>query len=86
MRVLGIQGHLWSETVRTTSQFHQMVFPRMLSLAERAWHKAAWEDAVDFEAAQSEDWQRFANTLGHRELFRLDQLGVEYNVPPPGAM
>ena len=37
--IVGIQGHLWSETVRNPSQLHYMIFPRMLALAERAWHK-----------------------------------------------
>ena len=80
-----MQGHLWSETVRTSEQLHGMIFPRMLSLAERAWHKASWEDAIDYEAAQNDDWRRFANTLGYKELGRLDRLGVAYNVVPPGA-
>ena len=80
-----MQGHLWSETVRTSEQLHSMIFPRMLSLAERAWHKASWEDAIDYEAAQNDDWRRFANTLGYKELGRLDRLGVAYNVVPPGA-
>ena len=35
----GIQGELWSETTRTSSQFHSMILPRLLALAERAWHK-----------------------------------------------
>jgi len=37
--IIGIQGHLWSETVRNPSHLHYMIFPRMLALAERAWHK-----------------------------------------------
>ncbi|HHD6414789.1 TPA: family 20 glycosylhydrolase, partial [Aeromonas salmonicida subsp. salmonicida] len=41
--VLGMQGSLWAETVRTDNQFEEMLFPRVFALAERAWHKAGWE-------------------------------------------
>ena len=30
-------------------QSHQMLFPRVLALAERAWHRAAWENATSEE-------------------------------------
>ena len=83
-----MQGHLWSETVRTADQMFAMIFPRMVALAERAWHKASWEDVSDKkerDTKRSEDWVKFANTLGYRELGRLDKMGVAYHVLPPGA-
>ena len=66
---------------------HGMMFPRLLALAERAWHKASWEDLKGEERDREfgEDWVRFANTLGYRELGRLDKIGVAYHVPPPVA-
>ena len=85
---LGMQGHLWSETVRTADQMSAMIFPRMVALAERAWHKASWEDITDKkerDAKRTDDWVKFANTLGYRELGRLDEMGVAYHVAPPGA-
>ena len=39
--IIGMQGQLWSETVRSPSHLHYMVFPRMIALAERAWHKVS---------------------------------------------
>ena len=86
--VAGIQGQLWSETVRTKRQFHEMIFPRLLALAERAWHKAAWEDvreATDREKGLQADWVRFRTVVGLKELPRLDAAGIKYRVPPPGA-
>lgn len=85
---LGMQGHLWTETVRSRDQMFSMIFPRMLALAERAWHKASWEDIDNKEGRDAEkarDWEKFANVLGYRELSRLDRIGVTYRVPPPGA-
>lgn len=83
-----MQGHLWTETVRTADQMYGMIFPRMIALAERAWHKASWEDITDEEerdAKKAGDWANFANTLGYRELGRLDKMAVAYRVPPPGV-
>lgn len=30
-------------------------------------------------------WTKFANTLGYKELARLDKLGIAYHIPVPGA-
>ncbi|KAL4239994.1 hypothetical protein ACF0H5_000789 [Mactra antiquata] len=85
--IIGIQGELWSETVRTSENVDYMIFPRLLALAERAWYKAEFEDAADDTREDSfrQEWKAFANTLGQRELLRLDNVGVKYRVPPPGG-
>ena len=80
---------MWSELVRSVEIAEYMLFPRLLALAERAWHEAAWESEdnnVTRSDAVGRDWQRFANTLGYKELRRLDRQKVGYRVPPPGAM
>ena len=70
-------------------QLEGMIFPRMLAMAERAWHKAPWEDLTvcgdDCDSLKASDWSDFANTLGYKELRRLSEMDVNYNVPPPGA-
>ena len=74
--------------IRSEEQLFQMLLPRMLALAERAWHKAEWEIEPDVrrrERKKQEDWESFANTLGYRELSRLDKIGVQYHLPPPGV-
>ena len=37
---------MWSELVRTPERMHSMLFPRLLAVAERAWHQAVWEGEV----------------------------------------
>ncbi|MCE9678025.1 carbohydate-binding domain-containing protein [Shewanella sp. AS1] len=97
----GIQGQLWSETIRSDELVEYMIFPRLLILAERAWHKADWEVPYQAEGAlynqesgyftqemrakQAEQWQTFANTLGHKELLKLDKANIAYRVPTVGA-
>ncbi|CAK9885724.1 MAG: Chitobiase [Candidatus Erwinia impunctatus] len=93
----GLSAQLWSETIRTDDQMEYMLFPRLMTVAERAWHRAGWEQDyqagkeynaethfVDHEAVRK-DWQRFANLLGQRELAKLDKTGIQYRLPVPGA-
>ena len=94
---IGMQGQLWSETVRTAEQFDYMVFPRLLALAERAWHKADWEldyvqgrtfsASTNFVAQQAllDDYAAFAAALGTKEFRKLDTAGIQYRIPVPGA-
>ncbi len=90
-RIVGLQGQLWSENLSTRKRLEHAAFPKMISLAERAWTaEPAWATLSDVAIRQGEiekDWQRFANRLGQRELPRLDFLcgGVNYRIPPPGA-
>ena len=93
----GLSAQLWSETVRTDEQYEYMVFPRVLAAAERAWHKADWENDYKVGVEYSQDsnlvnkkslhdeWESFANVLGQRELAKLDAAGIDYRVPVPGA-
>lgn len=95
---LGLSAQLWSETVRTDSQYEYMVFPRVIAAAERAWHKAGWEENYQVgrvynqdtnfidKDSQLTDWTRFANLMGQRELAKLDSAGIQYRIPVPGAI
>ncbi|XP_060064623.1 chitobiase-like [Ylistrum balloti] len=86
--VIGMQGQLWSELVRTSDVLDSMIHPRLQALAERAWHKASWEEVDDvakLKMDQTADWTKFSNSLGYRELQRLDKMGVTYHIPPPGV-
>jgi hexosaminidase len=84
--ILGIQGQIWTETIRTPEQLEKMLYPRLLALAERAWYKAAWEGAEPDTEQRQQDWQRFGWTLTQKELPRLAEAGVALYLPPPGAV
>lgn len=99
-KVLGIQGQLWSETVRSDDQASYMLFPRLLALAERAWHTPKWAETYRsnieysnntayFDEAQhsemQQDWESFTQALSEREMLYLDQAGMLVRVPLPGA-
>ncbi|MCL1051252.1 carbohydate-binding domain-containing protein [Shewanella abyssi] len=98
----GIQGQLWSETVRSDAVAEYLMFPRVIMLAERAWHQPSWEVPYQYQGAiynqqsgfftremrlqQSLEWQAIANTLGHKELIKLDKANIAYRVPTVGAV
>jgi len=88
-RIEGIQGQAWAEVMRTDQQFEYMAYPRLLALAERAWHRAAWErpyvqgeryklgdtDKVD-KAALAADWAGFMSVVQNREMPKLTRSGA----------
>jgi hexosaminidase len=95
--IVGLEGAHWGETSRGAAMLEGLIFPRLLALAERAWHRAPWEPAdvkgtdwgktvpID-TAGLKTDWERFANVLGHKELAKLGKLGIDYRVEVPGAV
>ncbi len=99
--IKGIQGQLWSETVRSDEQAEYMLYPRLLALAERAWHQASWQVPYNFQgnvydknsniftddlrATRDAQWLRFAHIIGQKELVKLDLAEIFYRVPTVGA-
>ena len=90
--IIGLQGQLWSETVKGQDMMEYLYLPKILGLAERAWTgQAEWGSIEDVEKrikAIDKDWNIFANSVGQRELPRLDYIfgGFSYRIPPPGAV
>ena len=84
--LLGMQGQVWSETIRTASQLEQMIYPRLMALGERAWHRASWEGDKPDTAARNRAWAEFAYALSQRELPKLAAAGADFYLPPPGAV
>ena len=85
-----MQAHLWSELMRTGERLNYMAFPRGIAFAEAVWSKRKFEYSYlpDQERKNMElkDWIDFANSVGYKELWRLDNIGVKYRIPPPGAV
>jgi hexosaminidase len=73
-RVLGVQGNVWTEYMRTTDYVEYMVFPRLLAMAEVAW-----------TPADVRDWPSFLRRLGGH-LDRLEARGVNYRIPEPEGL
>lgn len=100
-KYLGIQGQLWSEGVRTDNMVEHKVFPRLLALAERAWHLPDWAVPYNYQGAtysqssnifteemaekRDSQWHIFAKTLGRKEFAKLELAGIDYRLPTVGA-
>lgn len=84
--ILGIQGQVWSESIRTEDQVLKMLFPRVLAVAERAWHKASWEGDNPSNAKRKQDWVNFSAALGKKELNKMLLSGVAPYLPVPGGI
>ena len=99
---VGIQGHIWSETIRSDDLVEYMVFPRLIALAERAWHKPQWAVPYNYEGAlyseatdyftdtmraqRDADWNHFANVLAQKVMPKLDLMDIRYRLPTVGAI
>lgn len=91
--ILGIQGQLWAENIRSTATLEYLLFPKMLALAERAWAPdPSWAGEKNHGKQQSlyqDAWSVFVNTVGRKELPRLSDYpggAVLYRIPPVGAI
>jgi hexosaminidase len=68
--ILGVEGALWSETVRDNQQAQWLLYPRAVSLAEVAWSGQEVRNAGDF--------RRRLGALGER----LARQGVAFQEAP----
>ena len=89
--IVGLQGCLWGENIKTPQRMEYMMYPDMLGLAERAWAAdpqwATEPDTAKSSTMYADAWSNFANILGKRELPRLDNInnGYGYRIPQPGV-
>lgn len=90
--ITGIQGSLWSETLKGPLQLEYMLLPRLTAVAERGWAKdPEWATATDttqINTLYNRAWSQYLAILGERELPRLDYLkgGYNYRIPFAGAI
>lgn len=67
--VLGAQGNVWTEYLKTDDAVEYMAYPRALALAEITW-----------SPREVRDWDDFLSRLPNA-LRQLDALGVNYRLP-----
>ena len=72
--VIGGQGNIWTEYMKTPPHVEYMAFPRMLALAEALWSRAEDRDYADFTRRL---WLNF---------LRLDKQNVNYRIPEPSGL
>ena len=65
--IIGVQGNLWTEFVKTPEAVEFKAFPRAIALAEVAWSQQ-----------DRRDWDDFINRMDN-QFPRLDLMGVKYS-------
>jgi len=69
--ILGAQGNVWTEYMKTPEKVEYMVFPRMLALSEVVWSPLETKNYADFTRRLQYHFQR------------LDKQNVNYRIPAP---
>lgn len=68
--ILGVQGNLWTEYIRTSTHAEYMLLPRLFALAEIAWTKP-----------ENKNFKSFNETNVPAHLAWLDKTNTFYRVP-----
>jgi len=89
--IIGVQGQLWSETIKGDQMLEYYFLPKVIGFSETAWSEREWETIVDRderEKATLKAWNVFTNILARKELPRLNSIfgGYHYRIPLPGAV
>ena len=89
--IIGVQGQLWSETIKGEKMLEYYYLPKIIGFSETAWSDRDWEtieDREEREKAILKAWNVFTNILARKELPRLNSIfgGYNYRIPLPGAV
>ncbi len=69
--IIGGQGNVWTEYLKTPQAVEYMAFPRMMALSEVLWSRPEYKNFADFTRRLSSQYAR------------LDRQGVNYRIPEP---
>jgi hexosaminidase len=90
--ILGVQGQLWSETIKGVKMLETYYMPKLLGLAHRAWvGMPAWSNLKsesERDEKLSADFNQFIHRVTEKEFKRMDKgkQPVHYRIPAPGIL
>lgn len=74
-RIIGVSGQLFAETIRSAAGQEELLLPKMLGLAERAWN-----------ADSTYSVERFNDVIARREIPYWQRAGYNYHLRQPGII
>ena len=79
--IIGVQGQLWSETLRCFDHVTYYLFPKALGLFERGWNASpAWAGTTrPDDPAFVADFDRFFTTVVEHEYPYYESLGISWH-------
>ena len=88
-QIIGVQGQLFAETIRSFDRIEYMLFPKMMGLVERGWNASpAWgtlrgeQELKAFNKALALYYEK----IGDREIPFWQKTGVNFRLPHPGLV
>lgn len=78
--IVGIQGQLWSETIRCFDHVTYYFFPKAVGLFERGWNASpVWQGTTrSDDPLFVSDFNRFYSIIVDREMPYYESLGINY--------
>jgi len=78
--IVGVQGQLWSETIRCFDHVSYYTFPKAVGLFERAWNASpSFEGSEVSDCPEfKEEFNRFYNIILDREMPFYEEKGICY--------
>ena len=79
--ILGVQGQLWSETLRNFDHVTYYLFPKAVGLFERGWNAVpAWAETTrPDDPAFVEDFDHFFSIIAEHEYPYYESLGISWH-------
>ena len=87
--ILGVQGQLFAETIRSFNGVEYLLFPKIMGLAERGWNAySAWEE---LRGAQEQQAFNKALALYYEKISDMEmpywaRNGINFRLPHPGLL
>ena len=87
--ILGVQGQLFAETIRSFSGVEYLLFPKIMGLAERGWNAyPAWEKLRGAQEQQVFDkaLALYYEKISDMEMPYWAKNGINFRLPHPGLL
>ena len=87
--IMGVQGQLFAETIRSFDGVEYLLFPKILGLAERGWNAhPAWENLSDIreEQAFNQALALYYEKISKSEMPYWAKNGINFRLPQPGLL
>lgn len=87
--IIGVQGQLFAETIRSYEGVEYLLFPKLMGLAERGWNAhPAWEALTGTQEQQSfnQALALYYEKISSKEMPYWAKATINFRLPLPGLM